>query len=73
MKIVVHRGKCIAAANCIGMAPKVFMLDGMRKAIVIDAGGADRDTIVEAAQVCPTEAIELIDEETGKRVFPEEP
>ena len=70
MKIVVHRGKCIAAANCIGMAPRVFMLDGMKKAIVIDAKGADRQTIVEAAQLCPTEAIELVDEETGERIFP---
>ena len=70
MKVVVNRGKCIAAANCIGIAPKVFALDGSRKAIVIDAAGADESTLVEAAEVCPTEAISLIDEETGEQVFP---
>jgi ferredoxin len=70
LKIVVDRGKCIAAANCIGMAPKVFALDGQKKSIVIDAKGADDPTIVEAAEVCPTEAIQLLDEETGEQIFP---
>jgi len=70
MKIVVNRGKCIAAANCVGIAPKVFAIDGQRKAYVIDATGADETALVEAAEVCPTEAISLFDEETGEQLFP---
>jgi ferredoxin len=70
MKIVVDRGKCIAASNCIGMAPRVFMLDGSRKSIVMDARGEDDATIIEAAESCPTEAIQLYDEQSGARIFP---
>jgi len=70
MKIVVDRGKCIAACNCVGMAPRVFRLDGSRKAVVADAKGAADPTIIEAAESCPTEAIELFDESTGKRIYP---
>lgn len=70
MKIVVNRGKCIAAANCIGIAPKVFALDGARKAFVVDSTGADESALVEAAEVCPTEAISLFDDETGEQLFP---
>jgi len=70
MKIVVDRSKCIAASNCVGMAPRVFALDGSKKAIVISSKGADDATIIEAAESCPTEAIELFDEETGQQLFP---
>jgi len=70
MKIVVDRSKCIAASNCVGMAPRVFALDGSKKAIVISATGADDATIIEAAESCPTEAIELFDEATGQQIFP---
>lgn len=70
MKIVVDRSKCIAASNCIGMAPRVFALDGSKKAMVINAKGADDATVIEAAESCPTEAIELFDEESGQQLFP---
>ena len=70
MKIVVDRSKCIGAANCVGMAPKVFMLDGMKKSTVTDPAGADDDKLIEAAEVCPTEAISLSDDKTGKQIFP---
>jgi len=70
MKIVVDRSKCIAASNCVGMAPRVFALDGSKKAIVISPTAADDATIIEAAESCPTEAIELFDEATGQQIFP---
>jgi molecular chaperone DnaJ len=70
MKIVVSRSRCIAMCNCIGMAPNVFMLDGSRKAIVRDAKGANDATVIAAAKACPTKAIRLYDEETGKPIYP---
>jgi ferredoxin len=70
MKIVVDRGKCIAAANCIGMAPRVFALDGQKKAIVLDSKAADNTTLINAAELCPTEAISLFDEESDEQIFP---
>ena len=70
MKVVIDRGRCIAAANCIGMAPRVFFLDGNRKAVARDPHGADDATLKEAAAACPTSAISLFDEITGERVSP---
>lgn len=69
MKIVVDRGKCIGAANCVGMAPSTFKLDLEKKAIVIKPDGHDDNTLFEAAEACPTEAIALFDD-GGERIFP---
>ena len=70
VKIAVNRAKCIAAANCIGIAEKTFKLDGDRKAVVLDPKAHDDQTIYEAAESCPTEAIVLYDEESGEQIFP---
>ncbi|HET9481137.1 MAG TPA: ferredoxin [Candidatus Polarisedimenticolia bacterium] len=70
MKIVVDRSRCIGASNCLAVAPRVFMLDGARKAIVIDAAGAEDAALIRAATVCPTGAIQLYDDATGERIAP---
>lgn len=68
-KIVVDRDLCIGAASCVAVAPGVFLLDGENKAVVYDAKGADDETIMLAAQSCPTRAIFLYDAE-GNQIFP---
>lgn len=68
-KIIVDRNLCIGAASCIAVAPGVFELDSENKAIVYNDKGADDETILLAAQSCPTQAILLFDEE-GNQIFP---
>ena len=68
-KIIVDRSLCIGAASCIAVAPGVFELDGENKAVVYNDKGADDQTILLAAQSCPTQAILLFDEE-GNQIFP---
>jgi ferredoxin len=68
-KIVVDRVKCQGIGACVGAAPDVFELDGESKAVVINQEGSDDDTILEAAESCPLDAIELYDE-NGKKVYP---
>ena len=68
-KIIVDRGLCIGAASCIAVAPGVFELDGENKAVVYNDKGADDETILLAAQSCPTQAIILFDEQ-GDQIFP---
>ncbi len=68
-RIVVDREKCQGIGACVGAAPDVFELDSQGKAVVISAEGADDDTVLEAAEACPLEAIKLYDEE-GEQVFP---
>lgn len=67
--IRVDREKCQGIGACTGIAPEVFVLDSEGKAVVADPNGADDDTILEAAESCPLEAIVLFDEE-GERVYP---
>lgn len=72
MKITVERGKCEGYGKCVQAAPKVFQLDDKFISIVVDPKGDSDEKIVLAAKVCPTKAILLDDEATGKRIFPSE-
>jgi len=84
-KVVVNRDLCIGAASCIVNAPGIFELDSENKAVMKLAGGkktsdpsersaledkaVDDETIVNAAQSCPTKAIFVYDED-GKQIYP---
>ena len=70
MKVVVDRNLCIGAAPCVAIAGSVFQMDDEGKAIVIDAHGADDQTIMLATQACPVLAIFLYDEADGRQLFP---
>jgi ferredoxin len=69
VKIEVDREACIGAAPCVTVAPGVFQLDEENKAIIVDAKGADDDTILLAAESCPVQAIKLFDED-GEQIYP---
>jgi len=84
-KIVVNRDLCIGAASCIVNAPGVFELDAENKVVMKKDGGTktsdaterqsledkatDDETIINAAQSCPTKAI-LVYDEDGKQIYP---
>ncbi|TSC72210.1 MAG: ferredoxin [Parcubacteria group bacterium Gr01-1014_70] len=68
-KIFIDRDLCIGAASCIAVAPDVFELDKEHKAVVKDKNAADDETLLLAAQSCPTKAIMLYDEE-GNQIYP---
>jgi ferredoxin len=70
MKIGVDRAKCEGYAKCVQVAPKVFKLDENFISEVQDPKGDSDEKILLAAKVCPTKAIILEEEETGKRIFP---
>ena len=69
-KIYVDRELCIGAASCVAIAPSVFALDEENKAYVVNPEGADYETILLAAQSCPTKAILLYDE-NGNQIYPD--
>lgn len=70
LKVTIDRNLCIGAATCIALAPKAFALDDEAKAILLDTSGEDSDQmIIDAAKSCPVLAI-IIEDETGKKVFP---
>ncbi len=47
-------------------------MDDEEIAVVIDPEGDDPETILAAAESCPSEAIILYDAETGAKVWPED-
>jgi len=72
MKITIDRTKCEGYAKCVQASPKVFKLDAKMIAEVIDAHADADEKIVLAAKICPTKAISLEEEGTGKKIFPVE-
>ncbi len=69
-RVEVIREKCIGAASCVAIAPKVFDLDEEQIAIILSQDGEDDDTKLLAAQSCPTAAIIVTNTETGEQVWP---
>lgn len=62
----VDRHKCVAAGNCITIAPTAFDWDEKAafKAAVVDVDSVEEELLREAAFACPTQAIEI--EEVGE-------
>ncbi len=63
MKVRVDRDLCIGVSNCVAFAPTVFELDEENKAMVLDPSSVDDDTLLEAAESCPENAIIIADDE----------
>jgi ferredoxin len=70
LRVAIDAAKCTGEGICVGIAPGVFDLNEDGLAEVVDPEGADQNTIVEAAASCPTDAITVVDEESGKQLAP---
>lgn len=81
MKVRVEREKCISASSCVAILPEMFELDEEGIAVIkkevqnpdgtirIDEVKVTRQSILDAAKSCPTDAI-IVDEEGGKQIHP---
>jgi ferredoxin len=58
---------CALHGDCADVAPEVFGLDGDIADVV---GTGPDDTILAAARACPSTAISVVDEATGRHVYP---
>jgi ferredoxin len=63
MKIRIHRDRCIGAAQCVWVAPELFDQsdDGLVE-IVGDVELVASSKLMEAANLCPSRTIELIED-----------
>ena len=68
MKVRVHidEDACLAYGDCAELAPEAFEVDDVAHLV----GPAPLRQLVDAARACPSEAITLIDAETGERIAP---
>jgi ferredoxin len=69
LQVRVDRDLCIGVGNCVAFAPTVFKLDEENKAVVLDPSSVDDDTLLEAAESCPEQAI-IIEDDEGHQLFP---
>ena len=71
-RIEIDRDACVGDGLCCDEAPETLEMDSEEKAVVKNAEGDDADTIMSAAESCPTDAISLFDTESGEKVWPED-
>lgn len=69
MQVTIQRPRCCGNAVCVELAPAVFALDSKNKAIVLDPEAAPPETLLEAAEACPCQAI-VVENDDGDPVFP---
>lgn len=69
-KVILDKGACIGAGNCVETNDKNFKMTNDGKAIVITAEIDDKDLSINklAAKGCPTGAIKIIDLTTNKEI-----
>lgn len=72
--IRIDESLCIGCCSCETIAPKIFHIDKNvnvnPKSHVVDTLGNDIDTILDAAQTCPTKAIIVDDTMTRLQMYP---
>jgi ferredoxin len=69
MKVKIDRDLCIGVGNCVAIAPTVFELDEENKVVLIDTKMVDDETLMEAAESCPVNAI-IIEDDRGGQIYP---
>ncbi len=69
MKVRIDRDLCIGVGNCVAYAPTVFALDEENKAVVLAPSSVDDETLLEAAESCPENAI-IVEDDEGRQLYP---
>ena len=67
-KVCVDKRVCISSAMCVAIAPGRFVLDERRRSGPVEAGIDPDELVRDAAASCPSEAISLVDADTGQPV-----
>ncbi len=69
MQVKVDRDLCIGSAMCVATAPDVFELDDEGLSRVVDQEAGDEESLRQAAEGCPVQAVLLFDDE-GNQIYP---
>lgn len=70
LRIEVDYHRCVGSSICMLTAPRTFTLNQNGQSAVIDPEGDPLETVLEAAEGCPTMAITVFDADTGEQLFP---
>jgi ferredoxin len=73
-QISVEPSLCLAFGSCETLAPSVFVLEQNKRInpkVRIESETAESfESILAAAQTCPTKAIKIVDRYTGEQIYP---
>ena len=67
-KLSVDKSLCIGSAMCVAIAADRFVLEERQLSGPVEAGIDPDELVRDAAASCPSEAISLIDADTGQPV-----
>ena len=74
LSVDVDESLCIGCCSCETIAPNVFAVDKLKminpKSHVHNQYGASYGKIMDAAETCPTKAIQVGERKSGKKIFP---
>ena len=74
LSVDVNKSKCIACCSCETIAPNVFIVDKATmfnpKSQVHNQYGASEEKIMDAAETCPTKAIQVEEKKSGRKIYP---
>ena len=62
----IDKHACAAHGDCVDVAPEAFALEDT----AVVTGTAPYETLLAAAQACPSVAISIVDDDTGEQLFP---
>ncbi|GAA1995919.1 hypothetical protein GCM10009838_71020 [Catenulispora subtropica] len=71
-RVTVDTDLCIGSGGCVLRAPDGFELDAARQSCPRHEVMASSEAVLDAAENCPVEAITIVEEESGRAVFPPE-
>jgi ferredoxin len=66
LRVQIDKQECLAYGDCAELAPGAFEVRDVAELV----GRAPAEELLNAARACPTEAITLIDAETGEQIYP---
>ncbi|MGW8698204.1 ferredoxin [Streptomyces eurythermus] len=69
-RTTVDRARCVGAGMCAGAAPDEFEVDTEGRSRLRRDAGRGGEALLTAAELCPVEAITIIDARSGRRVAP---
>ena len=67
-KLSVDKNLCIGSAMCVAIAADRFVLDERQRSGPVEAEIDPDELVRDAAASCPSEAIGLVDADTGRRI-----
>lgn len=74
LNVDVDKSLCIGCCSCETIAPNVFVVDKNvmmnPKSQVHNQHGASEGKIMDAAETCPTKAIQVNEKKSGRKIFP---